>query len=488
MSVQSSQVPDLMKLSQIPTDLEQSVDTDVLDPVVFSQSFCRFTLQNKGFLHSFSSISLCLDAPANNPNATYPTNIGIHSLIERATLKVGAKTICEIEDFANYMGYKSLFIDNSINVERESVISGRLTAHQISLLTTSDANGSAITIDNSTYPVNDITSGDIDGAILPSYSAGGQASASFVETGFQVKDNLILVNRPELRISLADLFPFLRFNQLPLFMINEPVSIEIVWTPKSPGTNNPRYCFQDTGADVSERLDITQSSVKMIADYIYYDGSTMSEYQNANREMNFNYVDYRLTKRTYAYDDTSKQILNIGGAGRIVNKLFTALGSDNASAVGLLNRFNAKATAVTGNNVGQLTTNVRYNDHFLYPIDRSLSAIQFHDIVQTEGNVPYICRDEYNQEGGGALGGGLSDEVRDQYNGHPLDEEWRGEYFYQAHRLNRNERINSRGIELETTFSALEGASAADNYTQRVWIEIVRSATLSNGMMDVFYA
>ena len=54
MSVSQSQVPELMKLGQIPTDLEMSVDTDVLEPVVFSQSFCRFQLQNKGFLHFFS--------------------------------------------------------------------------------------------------------------------------------------------------------------------------------------------------------------------------------------------------------------------------------------------------------------------------------------------------------------------------------------------------------------------------------------------------
>jgi len=486
MSVSNSQVPDLMKLSQIPTDLEQSVDTDVLDPVVFSQSFCRFTLQNKGFLHSFSSISLCLDAPANNPNATYPTNIGIHSLIERATLKIGAKTICEIEDFANYMGYKSMFIDNSINVERESVISGRITAHQIELHTTSDTNGSAVTIDNSTNPVNRVTGADITGAILPSYSAADQASASFVEVGYQVKDNLILVNKPEFRISLADLFPFLRFNQLPLFMMNEPVSIEIVWTPKDPGSNrNPRFCFQDTGSTKTERLDINQASVKMIADYIYYDGETMTSYQNANSEMNWNYVDYRLTKRTYSHSDDTKQILNIGGAGRIVNKLFVGLGQDSASAVGLLNRFNAESTGINSSNVGQLTTNVRYNDHFLYPIDRTLSSIQFHDIVQTEGNVPYITRDEYNQEGGGAAGGGLSVEARGAYNGLLLDTEWRGQYFYQAHRLNRNERINSRGIELETTYSDLDGGV---DFTQRVWIEIVRSATLKNGMFDCYYA
>ena len=59
------------------------------------------------------------------------------------------------------------------------------------------------------------------------------------------------------------------------------------------------------------------------------------------------------------------------------------------------------------------------------------------------------------------------------------------QYFYQAHRLNRNERINSRGIELETTYSDLDGGV---DFTQRVWIEIVRSATLKNGMFDCYYA
>lgn len=483
MSISSAQVPDLMKLSQIPSDLEQSVDTDVLEPVVFSQSFCRFQLQNKGFLHSFSSIVLNLEAPSANPNATYPTNIGIHSLIERATLKVGAKTICEIEDFANYMGYKSMFIDNAINQERESVISGRITAHQLAFTELQDANASSYTIDNNTYKVQSLATAPFTGLFLPSFSSGGQASASFVETGYQVKDNLLLVNKPELRISLADLFPFLRFNQLPLYMIDEPISIELVWTPQD-GTK--RFVCQDVGGDATERLNIEQGSVKLIADFIFYNGQTMTDYQNANREMNFNYVDYRLTKRTYTYNDTTKRILNVGGAGRIVNKIFVAMGQDNASNVGLLNSYISQAPSLSGSNVGQLTTNVRYNDHFLYPIDRTLGAIQFHDIVQTEQNVPYISKDEYNQEGGGAGGGGLSDSATDAYNGLPMDDEWRGKYNYQAHRLNRNERINSRGIELETTYNlALAGT---DNYTQRVWIELVRSATLRDGQMDIFYA
>ena len=127
----STQTPDLMKLGAIPADLAQDVETDVLDPVVFSQNFCRFTLQNKGFLHSFSRLTFALKTSnAANMNATYPVNVGVHSLINRATLKIGAKTICEIEDFNSYMAYKSLFIANDINKERESVLTGRIMNHE----------------------------------------------------------------------------------------------------------------------------------------------------------------------------------------------------------------------------------------------------------------------------------------------------------------------------------------------------------------------
>ena len=53
-------VPDFLRLEQIPVNYIQQVETDLLEPVVFTQGtatskgFARFTLQNKGFLHSHS--------------------------------------------------------------------------------------------------------------------------------------------------------------------------------------------------------------------------------------------------------------------------------------------------------------------------------------------------------------------------------------------------------------------------------------------------
>ena len=215
----------------------------------------------------------------------------------------------------------------------------------------------------------------------------------------------------------------------------------------------------------------------------------MAQYAAANQEMNWNYVDYRLTKRTYNGSSTipqTQQILNVGGAGRIVNKMFCSMNNDNklmsADPLNVYSSVNPGITA-TGN-IQILTTNVRYNDEYLYPIDRTNPAIQFHDIVQTEAQVPHITRDEYNSEGGGTAGGGLTVEL---YNGHACTT-LRGQFCHQAHRLNRNERINSRGIELETTYSELPGLTTILNYTQRVWIEVLRTATLRNGMFDCYYA
>ena len=497
MSVERSQVPDLMKLGNIPDDLAQEVETDVLDPVVFNQNFCRFTLQNKGFLHSFSRLTFALDLPnASNQNATYPANIGIHSLIDRATLKVGAKTICELEDFNKYMAYKSMFIATDINKEREAVLTGRVMFNEFHYNNTSG------TVAN--YESDGTCLGNGTAIVDPDLQTAGAewlppqntTNASFVSTGVQVNDNLLLKNTPVFQIALSDLFPFLRFNQLPLYMMKEQISIELVFSPLA---SKERFCVQKAGAggaDVTEQIGITQGSVQMVADYIFYDGQMLADYEAANREMSWNYVDYRLTKRSYIEGGSAvqtPQVLNVGGAGRIVNKLMVGMFDDGAGTDGqnILNGFNVKSASnnTAQLNVGQLTTNVRYNDHYLYPIDRTLSAIQFHDVVQTEQNVPYVSRDQYNQEGGGATGGGMVDIKYNGFECNSVTEGLRGNFCWNAHRLNRNERINSRGIELETLYSGLADVEGSGSvFTQRCWIEIVRTATLRDGFFDCYWA
>ena len=49
-------VPEIVRIGSIPTNMTMDVDSDILEPVVKSQSFCRFVLENKGLLHSNSKI------------------------------------------------------------------------------------------------------------------------------------------------------------------------------------------------------------------------------------------------------------------------------------------------------------------------------------------------------------------------------------------------------------------------------------------------
>jgi len=67
--------------------------------------------------------------------------------------------------------------------------------------------------------------------------------------------------------------------------------------------------------------------------------------------------------------------------------------------------------------------------------------------------------------------------------GSPMRTHLQGRFGWQAHRLNRNERVNSRGIEYQTTYTTNSGAR-----TQRVYLEIVRMATLSEGKFTVIDA
>ena len=123
-----SEIPDLIKIGAVTTDTAINVQTDILDPVIFSESEARFVLDNKGILHSNSRITLSTDGLAQtnaSGRAFFPANIGVHSLIQRAALRVGTKTICEIEDFNHYAAYESVFIPPDAVKEREQVMCGR---------------------------------------------------------------------------------------------------------------------------------------------------------------------------------------------------------------------------------------------------------------------------------------------------------------------------------------------------------------------------
>ena len=459
-SDERSKIPELMKIGQIPSDLSQDVDTEVLDPVVNNDNFCRFVLSNKGFLHSFSKITLGLTSTGDDDFSTFPVNIGVHSLIQRCALRIGTTIVAEIDDFNHWMAYKSMFIDNDINYERETYLTSRLIATEL-LYSNDDQsilNASSITLKSRTEPIQEGTGADGNTKTIREIALG---------------------NEPVFSVSVADLFPFLRFNQLPLYMIDQQISIELHYQPAS----SLKRCVHATGVEAQGQIwTIDTTQTKFIADYIYYDGDLMEQYKNQNKVMNWTYADYRLNKRTLTQAQTlEKTIMDIGGAGRLCNRVITSLAPVLATPdTSLTNEYSAIAPAISNNNNGTLTTNLIYNDNRLYPIDRVNPAIHFHDLVQTEQNIPHICRQMYTKEGD-------SFEDRYTFNEYQVSssiEGVNGKFFHIGYRLNRNERVNSRGIQLEIKYSNM----LAGTFTHRTWLELVKTASLNDGRFSTEFA
>jgi len=467
-------VPDLLRVSPMETSTATDVETSILDPAVSSDSFCRFVFLNKGILHSHSKVTFAVNG--DNDKRFFPLGVGVASLIQRAALKIGTKTIQEIDGYNYLTAYKSLFVSNEHQLEREQVQSGRVIAHEFrySDLTT-NVGGPDCNTQADTYGLSN--GREYNGVVGADKELG-------------IQDWADLENKPVFQIALSDLFLMLKQTQLPLYMMKEQVSVELTFEPVARHRIcNGRAVSTGTTAQV---IDTTQ--LKLIADYIYYPQEMMDAFAAQNSTVSITHFDYRHSKLSISATSTSgtTQIRNLGGAGRIVTKVITGVQADSANDESILNQFHAISPQSTyefgeapaaGKQNGSLTVNVKYNDRFLYPIDVTNPARQFHNTAQAEGMVPFVTREEFSSEGVALT---TSEFEKYQQNlGDAGDEKGvQGRFNWLAYRLNRNERINSRGIEY---FWKYEGLSTAGSYTQRTWLELAKATTISGGYASTVF-
>ena len=473
-------VPDLIRIGAIPTNLQMDIDTDILEPVVKSDSFIRYVLDKKGFLHSNSKLVFAMAAGDQVSTGYFPLGIGVMSLIERATLKVGNKTINEIDDWNHYQSYRSMFVSNENNKERELMTTGRALCYDFAY-----ENASATLTAADTAPALAGTGESSTSAESIQIDVGRQVNATKDRMGGAFTNNTILpdyVNitntggQPEFQINLSDLFPFLKQNQLPLYMVDEQISIELRMSPMS---LNQRICYAAGDTPFTNpAIDLTKC--KLVADYVFYPTEIMAAYQQQNQDLTFTYMDYHLSKQGFTPDGTNESIIirDVGGAGKICTKLIVSCALKDANPEqALLNQYVSDYPPQSSATInGSVVSNIRYNGEFLYPIDHTNPALQFHDVAQAEGSLPFVTRSLYSGEG--------DDVTTDTFMGAVTNANLERRFFRQSYRLNRNERINSRGIELYNTFKILTNAQ----HTQRCWVESVKVAHLRGGMLDCYDA
>jgi len=471
MSYSKNDIPDFLEgVGAQLTDMEQRIDTDILEPVVFSDNFIRFQFQNKGLLNPQSRITFSFTDPSV-AGSFLPIGVGVGSLIQRATLKIGGKTICEVEDWAHYNFYKQLFMDQQVVKEREQYLSGRAISNGV--VYENDGNVSKfIGMDLGRETTTGATEGDND---------------------MNLQHFQELAQSPVFSLKLEDLVPCLRGVQLPLFMLKEEVQLELTLS----STIGKRACMPFSRlADKNTEIKLNQSEVRLIADYTFLDGDQMETYARANSNYQYTFLEPRLTKTTLANATAwENQIRNVGGAGRRVPKMFVLLTSDNMgnsstdgtkskdhNQLTLLNDYRAIAP-YSGNEANaiysKLTANIKKNDAFIFPIDRSNTALHYHGVQQSEGAVPHITRDMYCRQGNSLTDSKFQTFSIDQ------DDELSGQFFVQAYRFPDGQRVDSRGLELHNKFSGLDTDEAP--FTQRAYIEMEKRVMIQDGITDTMY-
>ena len=245
-------LPAALNLKPMAVVENMNIETNILDPVVVNRDFCRFVLEKKGVLDSGSIFTFRLLAENAGMNARVHTPIraGIHSVIRNATLKIGTKIVSQVQDYPYYKVIKRCFVSQE---EKEG-------KHHVK------------------YGTND--------GLAPSTQP---ASATLeMKTGFQSGNNKLAYGAldltslssttAEFQIKLSDIFPLMRNIQLPLFVINEPVSVEFTFNNiQAEGQINISQADPGGGVIFRPIARLDPNSVQMVADYLTYDAATMNE-------------------------------------------------------------------------------------------------------------------------------------------------------------------------------------------------------------------
>lgn len=456
-------IPNFLMLDQIPANYTQQLETDLLEPVVFSQGaattdgFCRFTLQNKGFLHSHSKIFVALKPGAGQTDVFLQPHVGIGQIIKKAVLKIGNKTLNEIDSWSALHAVKSSLITNENNLEREMYMTGRFMNHGFVYNDDSKVFADAYGLDNG------VEYNSTDSRLnQPTWAKMSTAKPE---------------ECPSYSIDLSDLFPFLKVNQLPLYLIKEPINIELTFEPTV-----KRRVQISSGQTTDVACEIVRDELKFCADYIYYGTSDeMDRFaMGRGKDLNFTFVDYRLVEHTTSPTQLGQTVIrNLGMANRMVPRVITLLPADAQDEDTLFGKNNSMAPFQNGDGVtGGVKYNIRYNDRFEFTSDVDNIARLFSVFQQSEG-VPFITRQEYSDCG--TVAGGLT---TDTFQGRGQNE-MEGKLFYLGTRLT-NGRVGQRGIEVHLSGDFPDSGRVVD--LMRCFCEYIRVARLTGGYMEVYNA
>ena len=458
-------VPSVLNFEQTREKSDMNVDTSILDPVINTATNCRFVIPNKGILHSKTTMInigvKCTGEGANKHTVFLPLVNGVYSMIDRAVLKIGTKIIGEIKDLNYWMSYYSGLLHPRVVRQEEQVLTGRGLAYGVTPYATSDTSQFA-NLNN--------------GYSFSSFQANGMADEQTDDFDYFVPDYNNMLNTTDnitqYQISLKELFPILDSYMLPLYLMKEQISIELFYT------KNADHTCIDTLENTTKTavVAIDQPSIFMVIDYIYYNEAKMMMLRESflgSEAGAMPYTEQQLVTSSIPNDASGLAFnRNMGGAGRLVEKLMSMnnpIKTDDQKMNSVLNAYDS-----TCPDPFTLTYNLVYNDERLFPINVSNIAHVASNLKYAERMPLYVPVSQFNNN---VMGGAVQN-----VSGLPVAD-MDGERFYITTLLQKNRRINSRGIQMQqnASFNTVP-------VINRSWMEIHKMYVLDrNGYVEINY-
>ena len=358
----NQQLPDVLNVSPLSAIQTMNIETSKLDPIVITQSICRFVLERKGILDVGSVITMSVHpvAAGYDKKMFLPIKTGCHALIKKALLKVGTKVLATSDMYGTYQTMRRAFKTNEEKSQKDFVKNGTHDCLE------PDNTGEGF------YQMKDVI-----------YDAAGTAGT--IDPSVQITVDEI--NCPVFSIRLSELFPMMRNVQLPLYLMNEPVSIEITWNTQADGTANigKMLCLQEGATGSSSAVKIGLNNVHFLADYLTYEDGRMDQTAklvNSAQGLSMPYEDLIVTNTTVpkvptvATPNVVRQEVarDLGLSGRNVRQIL--LHDRPATPNNLMGHYNCPAYAVPD------SYNWRINDQTVYSREVQMEARKANQLAQ----------------------------------------------------------------------------------------------------------
>jgi len=226
----------------------QRIETRRIQPAQFSQQSARWLLPTSGIMDNNGYV--CLSMTSANTNQNLPLYAGINAVVQTATIFNGNEIVCQT-DYANHrVTMNSWFGDPSVRKQVNITRSGSMMDFMVA-----DVSGQ-YSLDKKILSLNyDSANGSL--TVNDAFRLGTTEAST-----------------PEFRLYLNKMFPFLKFLQLPVGLIDGQLSLELQFVPDLIGNRVVSKAFPITWA---EGNNIVENKCELVVDLLYWSALSPNE-------------------------------------------------------------------------------------------------------------------------------------------------------------------------------------------------------------------